>query len=388
MPLAHREDKQGDVHYLEGLLAVDIHTLDPQDRSSLRAQVSDRVGAETVDPGRLAEELGDSEMVSAVTRIVDIFEVDDPVAAAGELSGLEGLTASPIHGLGFSWHSAYSATRPTDHGDLQFPESPPGRRDRVIAVVDTGIVAPGALPGWMTSSLIHGRADVEAIAKGGVSHGTFVTSLIRQIAPDHVISVARSAPYRDDGKEPGDAEHPSPAPTTEFHVANALLRLVDRHRGGGGVEALNLSVGGPSLGKRPMALIQAALAYWRQQFPHCVVFAAAGNSDRPDPIYPAAFRHVRGVGAGQGGSEIVWASGAVQPISGRNWVDDVAPGDRLIGLSGRGPADAIDWSGSSFASAVATASYVLGGPVETRGRISYWPNRSISYGDVPGLMFA
>jgi len=49
--------------------------------------------------------------------------------------------------------------------------------------------------------------------------------------------------------------------------------------------------------------------------------------------------------------------------------------------------EAISWSGSSFATAVATASHVNGGPVEVRGDIAYWPNETMLYGDVPGLTY-
>jgi hypothetical protein len=76
------------------------------------------------------------------------------------------------------------------------------------------------------------------------------------------------------------------------------------------------------------------------------------------------------------------------PSSGRDWVDDVAPGMDLIGLSGLSIDEAISWSGSSFATAVATASHVNGGPVEVRGNLAYWPNERMLYGDVPGLTYA
>lgn len=388
MPLKHHGDKRGpEVHFVDGLLAVDIDAENAGERDQLRSQVVQRSRGEFADVGRLEREFLELEKLEKIADMVDILVVDDPVAAADALADQERVTASPIHALGFSWHAPYSATVPEPVKDFVFPALPPGDRERVVAVVDTGIVDPEFLPDWMSSSIVHGQDDIETLGKGEVSHGTYVASLIRQVASGHVVSMARSPGYAGDNGRSGK-NHPKPPPTTELHIADAVLRLIDRHRVGCHVEALNLSMGGPALGRRPMTVLQAALAEWRSEFPQSPIFAAAGNSDSPEPIYPAAFRHVRGVAAGEDGREIVWDSaGNVIPVGVRNWVDDVAPGSQLVGLSGTQPTDAISWSGSSFASAVTTASYVSRGPVESRHRVSWWPDRALRYGNVPGLRF-
>lgn len=386
MPWQHR--KEGDLHFVDGLLAVNIDTSHPDERRSLLNEVLGVTDGQPASPDQLEAEFGDIDMVNRVTEHIDVISVGDPAAAADSLTELEQVTASPIHALGFSWHRPYSATPPSDLGGLGFPKLSPGAHDRVIAVVDTGVVDPGALPGWVSSSLVLGQDDIEDLTgANAVSHGTFVTSLIRQVAPTHVVSMARAAAY-EGASERSSKKHPEPWPTTEFHVADAILRLIERHRGDCSVEALNLSIGGPSLSRRAMATIQAFLGLWRETFVDAPIFAAAGNSPAPDPIYPAAFRYVRGVSAGLNGRQITWDS-KDQPTSypNRDWVDDVAPGSELIGLSGRGPNDAISWSGSSFASAVATASYVRRGPVAVRRGVAWWPDRPVRYGNVPGLRF-
>lgn len=396
MALKHREDL-ADLHFVDGLVAIDIDISNREDKSArLRGLVE---GDETwglAGRERLAEEFGDPDLVDRVTEHIDVMAVDDPVAAAETLNRQDGVSASPIHALGFSWHKALTATRPQASArDVAFNEIPPGSRAHVIAVVDTGIVDAAAVPSWISSSVIYGKGDLEPLEvvkrRGGdVSHGTFVTSLMRQIAPTHVVSMARAASV-EDGYERSD-HHPEPDPTTEFHVADAVHRLIERHRGGDGAEALNLSVGGTTVPTMEMVTLRSALARWRVTFPKAPIFAAAGNTPASDVIYPAAFRYVRGVAAAnRSGGQIVWddEENEVTPTPvRRDWVDDVAPGSHLIGLGGRKPHDVVQWSGSSFATAVATASFARGGPVEVRDGIAYWPNRAMRYGDVPGLEFA
>lgn len=389
MPLERHGAKRGpEVHFVEGLLVVDLDATSSAERDQLLSEALERSGGQLTELGQLEEEFGELETVGEIADLVDILAVKDPVAAANALADHERIAASPIHALGFSWHAPYSSIKPEPASGYEFPVLPPGNRDRVVAVVDTGIVEPGSIPGWMSSSVVNGQDDIETLGKDEFSHGTFVASLVRQVAPGHIVSMARSPGYGGDKGRSGK-NHPKPPATTEFHITDAILRLLARHRVGCDVEALNLSIGGPSLGRRPMTMIQAALARWRSQFPRCAIFAAAGNSDSPEPIYPAAFRQVRGVAAGIDGHEIVWDSsgGYGAPTAPRNWVDDVAPGSRLVGLGGTGPSDALSWSGSSFASAVAAASYVSGGPVASRHRVSWWPDRDLRYGNVPGLRF-
>jgi subtilisin family serine protease len=109
----------------------------------------------------------------------------------------------------------------------------------------------------------------------------------------------------------------------------------------------------------------------QQPLPECTcglhrgteIFAAGGNTTSTSPIFPAAYRFVRGVGATTCdkekdlyGKQIVWVDGDPVGALERCWISDVAPGADLVGLSGNGD-QLVRWSGSSFASAVAAASY-------------------------------
>ena len=377
-------------HVVPGLMAIDfdVRDLDEKRRGLERAAEVGRGRLANQDDLRQRFRREEAELVDRVGRFVDFALVDDPVQASRDaMADDERVTASPVHELGFHWHAPYSATTPEDAEGITFPALPPSDRNRVIAVVDTGIAEPHDLPAWMSSSIIHGVEDVEVLHDGAVSHGTFVTSLLRQIAPTHAVSIAMAREYEaGDGSDP---DHPEPGPTTELHVAGAIDRLIERHKGACFIDALNLSVGGPTEDDLLMVTVQQAVARWRDAFPKTPIFAAAGNTPQSETIYPAAFRYVRGVSAADGdGNQIVWGpDGSPVDPPAREWVDDIAPGAGLIGVGGRGPDDAIKWSGSSFAAAVATASYVNGGPVEVAGGLAYWPNRAMHYGDVPGLRF-
>lgn len=385
-----------DLYFVDKLLAVHIPEREPDRRQQILQEVADRVGSGPAGVGAVQEALAEErdDGIAGLGRVlehVDIIVVDRPDAAARALIRDRLVTASPVHALGFSWHRALTATAPepapkgTSFDDVDDPSG-----DRVIAVVDTGIADPAALPAWITAGLSNDTIDIDLIdASQTVSHGTFVAGLLRQIAPTHTVSMARAAGYGDEVV--GAEDHPEPNATTELHVAAAIHRLVDRHYDEPDkVDALNLSVGGTSLGNLDMATIRSAVERWRENFPRAPVFAAAGNTTSPRRVYPAALASVRGVAAANhDGDQIVWDGGnETDPIPAwRKWVSDVAPGSGLLGLSGVSKDDAIKWSGSSFATAVATACYVNGGPLEVVAGLSYWPDRAMTYGNVPGLQF-
>jgi hypothetical protein len=388
-----RNDHGGNAQRIvPGLMAISMDEKDSDERRRGLDRAAE-VGrgrranrADLRDRFRSPEDVG---LIDRVSRFVEFAVVDDPVQAARDAMAEDArVTASPVNALGFHWHSPYSATTPQDVEDIVFPTLAVGSRDRVIAVVDTGVVAAGQLPAWMSSSIIHGVDDVEELHEEDVSHGTFVASLLRQIAPSHAVSMAKAGVF--EASDQHGADHPLPDPTTEIHVAGAIDRLIERHKGACAVAALNLSIGGATEEDFVMVTLQQAIARWRDSFPTTPIFAAAGNTPDPETIYPAGFRYVRGVAAAdRSGKQVVWQAddSEVEPDP-RDWVDDVGPGSGLIGLGGSGADNTIKWSGSSFASAVATASHVNGGPVEVVDGLAYWPNRAMRYGDVPGLQFA
>jgi hypothetical protein len=213
------------------------------------------------------------------------------------------------------------------------------------------------------------------------------------IAPEHTISMAR--PRRialSKFSQPGASHKKADDMTTELHVLEAIIRLIDRHRvNAGALEALNLSLGGFTgfPGDPWMVALAQGLDFWRRHTSRCVpVFAAGGNTEDPRPVFPGAFGHVRAVGAGEeGGRQIVWDSNQdpVDPPS-RPWINDVAPGHNLISAGGGTKSEWVKWSGSSFATAVATACYVSRRPMEAHDGLIWWRNHHVRYADIPGLV--
>jgi len=190
--------------------------------------------------------------------------------------------------------------------------------------------------------------------------------------------------------EAGHIPGAAPQPTDELNVFGAIVRLVERHRGDE-VAALNLSLGAhdcPDSGTFLMTM-RIALEHWRANF-DTEIFAAGGNSVCEQKVYPAAWSDlgIRAVGAAtNGGVPIVWRDGNdVLPAPSRNWITDWAPGHEVLGLSGRSTEDVIQWSGSSFACAVATAAYVSAVRSTTVGTETWWTDQSVDYGNIPELL--
>jgi hypothetical protein len=161
------------------------------------------------------------------------------------------------------------------------------------------------------------------------------------------------------------------------------------------VVALNLSLGGAASGAGDplMVMLELAIDLWRSSFPRVPVFAAGGNRQNMSPIFPGAFGHVRAVAASvDGGVQVVWdessagTSNPPIPYPGRPWINEVAPGSELVSPSGVAPNDWVKWSGSSFATAVATGSYASRRPNEALGGLLWWPDRQTKASDIPGLV--
>lgn len=386
-------------HYVPGLIAIVSETLDSGD---LRGVVDSIGGQLAEDPGQLAQALSrgggqadqdapddrESEFARRLMQRATFASVDHPVAASAELTAYPGLSASPIHILGYQWHKAMSDLR---HEPLEGTPLDPVKEEgkRIIAAVDTGLVE-GAAP-WLThnGNVRPVDAGIDMVPAGGAlpSHGTFVASVLRRHAPGHAVVMARAAEYAGPmarRPEIGNHDDTDPAATTEAHVADAILRLIESLGENRNVDALNLSFGGldTEIPGVTMALLTATLDDWRQRFPKAPIFAAAGNSSGSRPVFPAAFREVRGVGACDSeGNEVVWldengddllTGQKPSPAPGRHWVDDVALGTDIAGLSGDGEA-AISWSGSSFATAIASARYASGeSPTNVENGVSWW----------------
>lgn len=353
-----------------------------------------------------ALELGETELlgyidalnadeIGPIVGLIGLLRVSDPHDAAQRLMDEMDIEASPVHGLGFMGHGGYKGD---DFRDVAatHPEVEDSVGEPVIAVVDSGMVPDGDLPDWMGPSSVRfdRPQDTEVLTtEYPVSHGTFVVSVIRRVAPAHMVSITSARP--DPGYLVTDEEPHVPfggLPTDELNVFGALVRLVNRHSGSDTVVALNLALGAHECpgGGQFLLTMRIALDYWRENFGEAEIFAAGGNSTCAAPIYPAAWSDVRAVGGAEdGGRQVVWVKGNPENDPGRSWITDWAPGQGILGLSGQNPDHVVAWSGSSFACAVATACYA-GGVNPTldaaTGR-NWWPDQNMDYDSIQFLTF-
>lgn len=356
-----------------------------------------------------AERLGDAQLVRLMGRetdrqtldqihqLVAVFRVQgDPHEVARGLRDEAGVDVSPVHALGSLNHiQSMTGTDPKPTRVKTDPVIAAASPGRIVAAIDTGVTE--SLPAWLDSGLEYDPTDVETLSgKNSSSHGTFVAGLIRRIAPEHTISMTRARRWAVKDLEPKlDKSHrDADDPSTELHVLEAMIRLVNRLRGNGecDVAALNLSLGGSCDDHDPgFVTLSVALDLWRNSFPGAPIFAAGGNTPDTLEVYPGAFEFVRSVAAAkEGGEQVVWdrtssRSGSITaPV--RKWVTDVAPGSDVVSPSGRTRTEWVKWSGSSFATAVATASYVSKRPMEAHDGLIWWADRDVRYADTPGLV--
>lgn len=379
-------------HFLEGLVAA---------RGDQADQAAEILGTQPLDIGGLYEILSDptheqeldEEVLGHIHDLVAVFKVKDPVESADALNA-GGVRGSVIHGLGHLNHISYMPGAGHKSASVtHVPELAESSPNRIVAVVDSGVT--NQLPPWLESGIRSMPYDVEILADPAkdASHGTFVAGLIRRIAPEHTISMVRPArvdiskysPKRASGHKEADDM------TSELHVMEAIVRLLHRHHGNlGAIEALNLSLGGVTCDKHDpwMLVLSQAIDFWRRHLSRCVpIFAAGGNAYDPRPVFPGAFGHVRAVAAAEeGGRQVVWDQGTAIDPPPRPWINDVAPGVDLVSTGGGTRDEWVSWSGSSFATAVATASYVSRRPMEAFDGLVWWKNHQMRYTEIPGLV--
>jgi len=172
------------------------------------------------------------------------------------------------------------------------PVRPPtgaGQRVRV-AVIDTGITAQPRTDGWLTDVVRNGNVDALDVLPGppdglldlAAGHGTFVSGVVQQVAPDADVVVYRVLDTDGIG--------------SEVDVANAMVQAVQE-----GAQILNLSLGMETLDDQPPAALAVALELIRDLEAaaqrEVVVVAAAGNYGHDRPCWPGAFDDVTGVAA-------------------------------------------------------------------------------------------
>jgi subtilisin family serine protease len=158
-------------------------------------------------------------------------------------------------------------------------------RPAKVAIIDTGISGQPRDDRWLQGV----GGDVDPLDRfplpGGdgyldlaAGHGTFVTGIVRQVAPRAEVTVYRAVD--------------SDGVATEVTVACAMIRAVKE----GQAQIINLSLGCQTHDDLPPLAIAAALEVigeWeREHGREVLIVAAAGNYGDRRPCWPAAFRPV------------------------------------------------------------------------------------------------
>lgn len=182
------------------------------------------------------------------------------------------------------------------------------RGERVkVAVIDTGVPEKERGDGWLTGLKRTDNIDpLDLLPKPdgfldfGAGHGTFVAGVLQQVAPAADIRVYRAL----DSDGIGD----------KVRVACEMVRAVRD-----GAQILNLSLGLETLGDRSPLAFEVALEIIddiaEETGREVLIVAAAGNSGRSRPSWPAAFDNVVAVaGLTQDLKPSAWSSRG-------SWVD-------------------------------------------------------------------
>lgn len=360
-------DEVTQCHFIEDMVVVPLRDGDAA-RETLEQHGLEHTEWRDDELLELLEGLGTDD-IEAIRSLLDVIRVADPHDASTLVRTRGGVRAAPVHGLGHLSHfRVMSGDGPYESGEKVEGESV-DEAAPVIAAIDSGIVDERDLPDWMTYPSVEAedrdRADPDPRYRIPASHGTFVVSQLRRSAPTHSVWFARAQPRK---LHSSAAQHPTaPNPTTELDVVAALARLTRRLlESKRSVAALNLSLGAHADSPCEddfLLAVKVALAGWRRTLGDCPIFAAGGNVEaavNANPVYPAAFEAVAAVGAlDDYGVEVVWnAQGHTRDGSWRNWIDKRSFGVDRIGLSGNPEVPVVRWSGSSFATAEATAAEV------------------------------
>ncbi len=226
-----------------------------------------------------------------------------------------------------------------------------------VAVVDTGLLqgAAGWAP-WLAGVRANTDSDVEdpdqlsldahgrgrdGYADPYAGHGTFISGVLRCVAPASEITVDRIL-------------GPSGFATesrliTQIH--DALSRSPD---------LISMSAGGYTRRNVPPLSFQTLWEQRLSQVGGVVLVAAAGNNGRNVPFWPAAFPWCVGVGSmSRDGQRRSWFSNY------GSWVDVYAPGEEIVNAYARmqyktvvdaeirdTTAGIVKWSGTSFATPI------------------------------------
>jgi len=212
---------------------------------------------------------------SMVDRVVDACAVRNVAAGPNYLAAL----AAVSKGVG--------GPEPAPALDTPAAAGPAGAGRVVrVAVVDTGLPSDPRTDGWLSEVPRTGDnidpLDALPAGRDGLldyqaGHGTFVSGIIRRVAPQADIRMYRAAD--------------SDGFASDHDIAAAILRAHDD-----GAELINLSLGGRTTDDQaPPATAEAVATVRRESGGATVIVAAAGNYGDDTRVWPAALPGVEAV---------------------------------------------------------------------------------------------
>ena len=226
-----------------------------------------------------------------------------------------------------------------------------------VAVVDTGLLDNAAdWAPWLAGVTANTRADLEnpdqldvdsnhrrrdGYADPYAGHGTFVSGVVRCVAPASGVTVDRILGVSGFATES----------TLISQIDDALSRSPD---------VISMSAGGSTRRNVPPLSFQMLWEQRLSQLGGVVLVAAAGNHGSTTPFWPAAFPWCVGVGSmTKDGQSRSWFSNY------GSWVDVYAPGEDIVNAYARmkyktvvdgevrdTEAGIVTWSGTSFATPI------------------------------------
>jgi subtilisin family serine protease len=232
-------------------------------------------------------------------------------------------------------------------------------RDVAVSVVDTGLLAgASAWAPWTEGVRPDTSADIEdpdqltinamkhemdGFADPYAGHGTFVSGVIRCVAPASTVVVERILGVSGFGRE--------------SHLIQQIHDALDRSP-----DIISMSAGCYTRKNVPSLAFQILWEERLSQLGGIVLVAAAGNQSGTTPFWPAAFPWCVGVGSmSRDGQRRSWFSnyGA--------WVDVYAPGEEIVNAYAHmkyktivdgevrdTSAGIVSWSGTSFSTPIVT----------------------------------
>ncbi len=241
----------------------------------------------------------------------------------------------------------------------------------VIAEIDSGFTPSPTADAWLSGRVV--SAEVEPAGLSPEGHGKFVASVIAQQNPDASLVVAAMSPTP--GSEFVNATGLSSITISdELQLYSAMRRLLATDHAKD-FSVLNLSVGSYGCGgewsKGQGMLIAAALGLWYDATGDKPIVAAVGNHDPAlDPTYdPTQIEFLPGQwGTGDKadipfiGQHPLYGVQSVDAFGKRSTFSNAgafsAPGEMLCGVRLDGLTSI--WSGSSFATAIASGAVAAG----------------------------